>query len=140
MSEWIYNKQPVIDPPKDAVGFTYLITNITGKAYVGKKSLWSHRTKKVVGRKNRKHTIKESDWRTYFGSNEFLLEDVETLGEDCFTREILDWYYTKKDLTYGEVEQQFKRDVLRAKLPDGCPAYYNRNILGKFFPSKSVDS
>ena len=73
---------------------------------------------------------------SHFGSNEFLIEDVKTLGEDKFTREILAFYNMKKDITYSETEQQFKMDVLRAKLPNGKPAYYNRNILGKFFPPK----
>jgi ribosomal protein S8E len=137
MSEWLYKGTPVIDPPEKSVGFVYDITNnVTGRRYIGKKFLKSHRTKKVAGRKNRKHVIKESDWRIYFGSNEFLIEDVKTLGEDKFTREILAFYNMKKDITYSETEQQFKMDVLRAKLPNGKPAYYNRNILGKFFPPK----
>jgi Putative endonuclease segE, GIY-YIG domain len=134
--EWIYKNKPVI-PPEKAVGFVYCITNKkTGQKYIGKKFLLSHRTKKVAGRKNRKHIIKESDWRKYYGSNEFLIEDVKKFGEDNFIREILNFYNTKKEVTYAETEEQFKQDVLRAKLPNGKPKFLNRNILGKFFPSK----
>jgi hypothetical protein len=137
MKDWLYKGKPCTEVPEKYEGFTYCITNnITGKQYIGKKSLWSHRTKKVVGKKNRKHTIKSSDWRKYYGSNEFLIEDIESLGEDNFTREILQFFETKKAVTYAEIELQFKFDVLRATLPDGSPKYYNRNILGKFFPDK----
>jgi hypothetical protein len=135
--EWLYRGKSVVVVPEKAIGFTYCITNnLSGKQYIGKKSLISHRTKKVAGKKNRKHIIKESDWRNYFGSNEFLIADVEQLGLKNFTREILNWYNTKKETTYAEVEEQFKRNVLRAKLPNGQPAFYNKNILGKFFPTK----
>ena len=138
--DWLYKKKPVISPPIDAVGFVYLITNtINGKKYIGKKYLKSHTTKKVIGKKNRKHTIKESNWRNYFGSNDKLLEDIELIGEDKFKREILTFYNSKKEITYAETELQFKYNVLNAKLPNGKPAYYNRNILGKFFPLKVKD-
>jgi hypothetical protein len=137
MNPWTYKTKPVEIPPDGAIGFTYLITNeLSGKQYIGKKSLISHRTKKVAGRKNRKHTISESDWRSYFGSNEFLIEDRDRDGAENFYREILNWYFSKKALTYAEVEEQFKRNVLSAKLSNGTPAYYNRNILGKFYPDK----
>lgn len=135
--EWLYKNKPVLIPPENAVGFIYCITNnVIGKKYIGKKFFYSHRTKKVAGRKNRKHTIKESDWKKYYGSNDELLDDIELMGKDKFTREILAFFDMKKDVTYAETEQQFKLDVLRAKLSNGEPAYYNRNILGKFFPTK----
>ena len=135
--EWIYNGQKNIIVPEGSVGFVYEITNLlTGRKYIGKKGLTSHTTKKVVGKKNRKHTIKESNWKSYYGSNEFLIADVEELGDEHFSREILKFFKFKKDVTYAEIELQFRLDVLRSKLPDGSPMYYNRNILGKFFPEK----
>ncbi len=134
LNNWTYDGKEVIVPPEGMVGFVYLITrNDTGKSYIGKKSFWSHRTKKVVGRKNRKHTIKESDWTTYWSSSDQIKEEVKTLGEDAFTRKILRFYKSKKELTYGELEYQVKLDVLTAKLPDGSRKFYNSTILGKFF-------
>ena len=135
--EWIYKGNSVTTLPENAVGFTYcIINNQTQKQYIGKKQLYSHTTKKVPGRKNRKHTIKESNWRDYYGSNDTLLEEIAVLGEENFTREILQFYNSKKNLTYAEVELQFKLDVLYAKFPDGTKKFYNQNILGKFFPEK----
>ena len=137
MKAWTYLGKEIIEAPEKYEGFVYCITNnTTGRQYIGKKSLWSHTTKKVTGKKNRKHTIKESNWRKYFGSNEFLIEDMESLGEENFSREILQFFKMKKEVTYAEIELQFRFDVLHSKLPDGSPKYYNRNILGKFFPDK----
>lgn len=41
---------------------------------------------------------------------------------------------SKGSLTYAEIEEQIRCDVLGAKLADGSPASYNRNIAGKYWP------
>jgi Kyanoviridae NAD synthetase len=134
MSIWTYNKKPIETPPDEMFGFVYCITNTnSGRKYIGKKQFISHRTKKVAGKRNRKHTIKESDWKTYYGSCEELLADMALLGEEVFTREIIRMCPTKRDLTFGEIELQIKNDVLTAKQADGTPAYYNRNIMSRWF-------
>ena len=92
------------------------------KKYIGKKSLISHRTKKVAGRKNRKHTISESDWREYFGSNEFLIEDRDKLGVENFTREILFYCKSKAETSYVEAKIQFEYKVLESN------DFYNGHI------------
>lgn len=54
-------------------GFVYVITNtVNGMKYIGKKLFKHRRNKKLV----------ESDWRTYYGSNEKLLEDVKMLRRE----------------------------------------------------------
>jgi hypothetical protein len=134
MKPWMYHDKEVEEIPENCVGFVYCIKNDdTGMRYVGKKYVQTRRRKKVPGRVNRKVIIAESNWKKYFGSSEFLLDDVARLGEDKFTREILNFYPTKKEVTYAEIEEQFKRNVLRAKLPNGSFEYYNKSILGKFF-------
>jgi hypothetical protein len=105
-------------------GFVYLITNLsTGRMYVGRKYL----------RIRRKRVIKESDWRTYYGSSKEIKEDVKRFGVENFKREILILCDTKAKANYEEVAEQFRRDVLHAKMPDGSRAYYNGNIMSRWF-------
>jgi len=143
MTPWIYQNKPVEIPPDGMVGFIYNITcKLTGKQYIGKKFCFSRRRHKVAGRKNKKIIIKDSGWQEYWSSSDFLLEDIAKLGKENFTREILEFYPTKKEVSFAELEEQIKRDVLRAKLPDGSKAYYNRSILGKYFcpPENILDN
>ena len=96
---WTYQGQPVDVLPEDCVGFVYVITNITNnKKYIGKKlAKFSKTTYKTVKLKNgnkKKKRIRskiDSDWQEYYGSSPNLQKDIDTLGKDNFTREIL--YY-----------------------------------------------
>jgi hypothetical protein len=134
-NKWLYKGKWIDEAPENAAAFVYEISNIkTGQRYIGKKYLKSKRRKKVAGRVNRKIVIKDSDWLTYYGSSKLLLEDIEKFGKHNFKREILNFYKMKKDATYRETELQFQLDVLRTKLKNGKPAFYNANIAGKFFP------
>jgi hypothetical protein len=134
MPNWIYKDKPFTEVPENAFGFVYLITNIkSGQQYIGKKQFHSHLSKKVKGRKNRTHFKKDSGWQKYWSSCKELKDDVVRLGEDSFVREILEIYMTKREWSYGEIEEQVKCDVLTAKLSNGEPAFYNRNIMNRFF-------
>jgi len=140
---WLYEQKQVADIndiPEGTQGFIYKITNLkTGKFYIGKKSLVSNQKKKMTqkelaawskpGKKpTHKRVIKESDWLKYWGSNKPLQADVKELGEENFSREIIRFCKSKKQLTYWEVHYQFKYECLTQ--PDKS---YNDNILGKFF-------
>lgn len=119
--EWLYDGD--IDPSQFS-GFVYRITNlVTGKAYIGRKYTW----KTTAGKRS------ESNWRTYWGSSADLKADIKSLGHDQFEREILHWCKTKQLTNYLETAEQFKQDVLTAKLPNGRPAFYNLNILGRYY-------
>jgi Putative endonuclease segE, GIY-YIG domain/NUMOD3 motif len=138
----MYQGNPVKEIPEGAVGFVYLITNrITGQGYIGKKFCYSRTRIKISGKKRRKVVVKESKWRDYTGSNEPLNDDINKLGLENFSREILQFFPTKKEVSYCEVEEQITRKVLTALLPSGLRAYYNRNILGKWFcaPEKQTE-
>jgi hypothetical protein len=138
VKDWTYLGAPITEIPDGVVGFVYLITNQkTGQGYIGKKFCWSRRRKKVAGRKNRKVVIKESDWRNYWSSSEDVKDVVAKVGKKHFTREILFLGMNKRSVSYVEVEQQFKRDVLTAKLSNGLFAYYNSNIAGKWYRASS---
>lgn len=134
MNDWYYQGKPFKIAPEDMYGFIYLLTNIkTGQKYIGKKSFWSKRSKKVKGLKNRKHFVKASDWLNYWSSSEDLKEHFDQYGTKDFKREILKLCPTKSIWTYSEIEYQILNDVLRKKLKNGEYEYYNRNIASKFF-------
>ena len=116
--------------PEDCVGFVYVIENLTsGKKYIGKKlAKFRKTTYKMVKLKNGKKkrqkirgTI-DSDWREYYGSNDALKADVQTLGSENFTREILYFCKSKAECSYIEAREQFSRRVLESN------DYYNGHI------------
>ena len=74
-----------------------------------------------VQRKRIKSKV-DSDWQTYYGSNVELNKDVETLGVDKFTREILYYCKSKAECSYVEAREQFNRKVLETT------DYYNGQI------------
>jgi tRNA A22 N-methylase len=119
---WTYQNIIVEELPEDCVGFVYLITNKTNnRMYIGKKlSKFSKTTYKVVKLKNgtkKKKKIKskiDSDWQEYYGSSIELNKDVESLGKDNFTREILFFCKSKAECSYIEAREQFTRRVLES--------------------------
>ena len=111
---WTYQGNPVDEILEEYEGFVYLITNITnGRKYIGKKLAKFKTTKPPLkGRKNKRRGHKESDWREYWGSSDKLQADVEALGEDKFTREILYYCKSRAEMSYIEAREQFDRRVL----------------------------
>lgn len=139
---WTHNGAIVEVLPDDCIGFVYIIVNtVTGRKYIGKKlAKFSKTSYKVITQKNgvkKKKKIKskvESDWQTYYGSNDVLNEDVNKLGKEKFTREILFYCKSKAQCSYIEAREQFTHKVLEST------DYYNgqisvrvhgSNILGK---------
>ena len=128
---WIYNKEEITELPEDCVGFVYLITNLTNsRMYIGKKlAKFSRTTTKTVTLKNgtkKKKKVRskiDSDWLEYYGSSNELNKDVESLGKDNFTREILFFCKSKAECSYIEAREQFARKVLESD------DYYNNNIM-----------
>jgi hypothetical protein len=127
---WTFENKLVEELPEECVGFVYLITNKTNnRMYIGKKlSKFSKTTYKVVKLKNgtkKKKKIKskiDSDWLDYYGSSIELNRDVESLGKDNFTREILFFCKSKAECSYIEAREQFIRKVLETD------DYYNGQI------------
>lgn len=125
--QWTYNGKEIDSIPDEYEGFVYLITNTTtGQKYVGKKLAKFKTTKPPLkGRKNKRRYKVESDWQTYYGSNDELNTDVEQLGTDKFTREILYYCNSKSECSYLEAREQFSRKVLESN------EYYNGIIQVK---------
>ena len=92
----------------------YLITNLAdNRKYVGKKLAKFKKTRPPLrGKKRKRITYVESDWREYWGSSDHLIADVQTLGEDKFRREILHYCPSRGVASYLEAREQFERRVL----------------------------
>jgi len=129
---WIYKDQIItsLDQiPENAIGFVYEITQIsTGKKYIGKKSLYSYRTlPPLKGQKRKRKVIKESDWNKYYGSQADLKLLVKENKQD-FYREILEFAFTRKTLTYLENKYLFSKGVIEPN-----SNYFNDNIESRYF-------
>lgn len=103
-------------------GFVYQIKNLANnKKYIGKKLFYFTKTKQVNGKK--KKVKVPSDWKTYYGSNTELQNDVKIHGEDKFVREILHLCVSKGECSYLEAKEQFHRNVMEGD------EYYNSWIM-----------
>lgn len=147
---WVYENSIVTgieDMPEDTYGFIYeVVHKPTGKRYIGKKVLYFTRNVKL-GKKEleqakaqraekglrgrvpaKKVVIKESDWKTYFGSQEEVKTLLKESSVEDFSRTILQYVTSKKLLTYYETKWLFLKEVLENR-----NNYLNDNILGKFY-------
>ena len=112
--QWTYQGEKVEEMPEGVEAFVYLITNKSNDMkYVGKKLAKFKTTKPPLkGKKNKRRGTKESDWETYWGSSDRLNADVEQLGEDNFTREILHYCPSRGIASYLAARDQFGRRAL----------------------------
>lgn len=147
---WIYNNkeiESIEDFPENTFGFIYEITHLpTGKKYIGKKQLYSERNIKL-GKKesellkeerklekkkgktpSKKKVVKESDWKTYYGSHQEIKELVKNGKKEDFKREILQMVFSKKLLTYFEMKYLLLKEVI-----EPGSNYINDNVSGHFF-------
>lgn len=106
-------------------GFIYEIQErATGRRYLGKK-VFRFKRKKTKSNPSR---TKESDWRDYTSSCVPLADAIEAHGKDHFAFRILKLCSGRCELGYTELEMQFACDVLRARLPNGEPMYFNKTV------------
>ena len=130
--QWTYQGKKIDDLPENIEGFVYLITNTTNnRKYIGKKLAKFKKTKPPLkGKKNKRRSKIESDWREYWGSSDHLIADVEKIGEKHFTREILYMCESRGLMSYLEAKEQFDRRVLETD------DYYNGIINVRVGSSK----
>lgn len=142
---WVFEGnsiQTLEDCPENSYGFVYLIeSKISGKKYVGKKALHSYHTKIThelnpkTNRMNKVRTIEatESNWKEYFGSSIEIKDLIKTEGGKInFNRIILRFCFSKKELTFREIQEQCIRNVLEES------DYVNSNIEGRYFRNDFV--
>lgn len=126
---------------KSIIGFVYLIEFTDGTKYIGKKNLYSIRSRKALkSGKPRKNTIRqehrntgkgkrqtydilklESDWLTYQGSSK------ECLEREVDKKYILEFAKSKIQLTYLEAKYLFSKEAIEKE------EFLNDNILGSFY-------
>jgi len=140
---WKYRGE-VIDSLEDMgavapFGFIYEVTHIeSGKKYLGRKQLISVQ-KKPLGKKElaeltdkrsskKKTVIKETDWKTYYGSHPEIKQMIKEGKALEFSREILMFVQTKKQLTYFEDKYLYMNEVI-----EPGSIYMNDSISGRFF-------
>jgi len=130
----------------DYYGYVYMTTNLeNGRKYIGKK-IFKHTTNKKLGKKelaalptqrgrtpSKKKVIKESDWKTYYGSADEVKQWVKSTSPDKLIRVVLRLCKTKISLSYYEVKYQMIYGVLENE--EWC----NDSILGKFYRKNIID-
>ena len=128
---WLYEGKPFTSNDiGEFFGFVYRITNLqSGKQYIGRKYF----TQRRKPRGGKRRVTSESDWKKYYGSSDELKADRKLLGNQLFKREILSIQPTAGKVNFEETRQLFLHNVLTESLTDGTPAYYNSNILGRYY-------
>ena len=140
---WTFQgKEFTYDMIKDNYGFVYCINNlITNKKYIGRKYFYSVKTlPPLKGKSRKRRRLLESGWENYWGSSEYLLQDIESIGKENFSREILSLHPNKQETNYHETKLQFMLNVLEARNEDGTRMFYNNNIMTKFYPNDKQHS
>ena len=115
MTYWVYEgREFTSDDIGDFYGFVYRITNlVTGHDYVGRKYFKTiQKLKPLKGFKRKRKSVKETNWKEYWGSSNRLTTDMEELGIENFKREIICLCETRGDTNYMEAKIQFDEECL----------------------------
>lgn len=112
-----------------------MITNLaTGRRYVGKKKLSRRITRPPLkGAKKKRRETRPSDYPTYWGSCNELLDEIDRDGTAGYSREIIRLCSSTGEASYYEAKVQFEEDVLLK--PD---EWYNSAIMVRVHRSHVV--
>jgi len=128
---WQHQGIDFIGPNDKHFGFVYRITNLqTGRIYLGRKLFTKSKIQGITKKNKRRKKLRvASDWVSYWGSSDELLKDIETLGEEFFTREILHLTTKRGETNYFEALEILTSGAL---LSDN---YYNKWVSLKLHKS-----
>lgn len=105
-SSWIQPKDLDINK---WFGFVYIIRELdTGMDYIGIKQFWSKQTlKPLKGKKNKRHRLVESDWKTYNTSSPIMQKKLKENPEG-YCKVMLYLADSKTDLKATEAYYQLQ--------------------------------
>ena len=124
VNHWVcYHTGKPFEANLEKFGFVYIITNTElDKAYVGCKQYFMGK-KKIP-----------TKWESYTGSSKYLNADIEKIGKEHFTFEVIAEYKNKRSLRYYEAYYQMKWNVLTATIEGSDEqAFYNSYVGGKWY-------
>lgn len=131
--------------PEWAVGYVYLIEhwihgrvvtyigkkalNSTRKVRIGKRAIAAEKASRADGKaKTVKMVTKPMDWQNYWGSSKTLHAARET-GEGIWKRTIVQWCYSKKNMSYAETKWQMALDVMdKPSYNDHIGNWYHQDV------------
>ena len=128
---WLTDEVGYFDP-EDWFGYIYKIkNNINNKCYVGRKQFKNlTKLKPLKGRVNKRHRYKDSGWRQYCSSSQYVLDDIDAFGKCNFTFTIIHLCKNKSQVAYYEPYYMYKYNVLTQRDSLGNRVYYNKVIPG----------
>ena len=129
MSNWYYKGKEILEIPKDSVSFVYRIV-IDDKAYIGKKNFYRKKTMPPLkGKKRKRVSTVESNWKTYCSSS----SDIEELVRKGYEPErcIIRVCYSLKEATYFEIKHIMEEIHNDWNL--------NGNVSGKFYKKEIME-
>ena len=74
----------------------------------------------------------------YQTSSEYIKKDIEAFGMKEFDFYIVQTYYTRGGLVYGEANLQHKFDVMTKRIDSKLRLFYNANIAAIKFLTKET--
>lgn len=124
--------------PLEYFGFVYIVyCRATKRFYLGKKQFISQSKVKIAGSTRRKTVIRESDWKTYCTSSEYIKKDIVLYGKEQFDFYIVGLYKTKGGLRFAEVNMLHKLDASILRLDKDNRLFYNLAIDAiRFVPTE----
>jgi hypothetical protein len=106
--------QGISEPPDDAFGFLYKITNLTtDKYYIGiKQMVKTIKRPPLKGKKRRRTAVVQTDWKKYCSSSGIISEDVQ-VNKDNYVFDILEFVHGgKRELQFAEASYFVKSGCL----------------------------
>jgi hypothetical protein len=112
LGHWTYDGD--VSELEGKLGFVYLLTEKKmGRKYVGIKQMLSKfKRPPLKGKKRKRISTKETDWRTYCSSSEEVKRIIEAEGKDAFEFKILSAHDSKSRLKWEELKIQVANNVL----------------------------